>query len=112
MKKREESDVADELDVEAAVYIRSVRLRHRLFGVDPQDLWAVVLNVQRYYEAKDRERAAAFEAEVRTVRAALEERDDALYVTRRALERAVDLLLQRRAVHCAEERRQINEQCN
>ena len=92
------------VDAEAAAYIRSVRLRRRLFGVDPQDLWTVVLNVQRYYEAKDRERTAAAEAEARAVRAALEERDGELYVTRRALERAVDLLLQRQAADCVRER--------
>lgn len=42
-------------------YITSVHFRKKLFGVSEEDLWAVVSNIQKYYEAKAEKDAAVIE---------------------------------------------------
>jgi tetrahydromethanopterin S-methyltransferase subunit F len=37
---------------EITKYIRSVQLRKQLFGVNEEDLWTVVSNIQKHYEKK------------------------------------------------------------
>ena len=39
-------------DAEITEYIRSIRFKKKLMGIDEEDLWIVVSNIQKYYEKK------------------------------------------------------------
>lgn len=49
-RKKDKEQAAAENDITA--YIKSVTLRKRLFGVSEEDIWAIVSNIQKYYEKK------------------------------------------------------------
>ncbi|MBQ6621506.1 MAG: hypothetical protein IJH75_01565 [Mogibacterium sp.] len=75
VKKKEPDVPAQAAEEEVLEYIRTVRLRRKLMGIDEAELWAVLSNIQRYYAVRERERRAAEQAEKAYLQEQLRERE-------------------------------------
>ena len=95
-------DEEENIDAEVVRYVRSLRPRRRLLGIDAVDLWTIILNIQKYYEERDAGRRARALAETETLKQQLRDRDRELYRTRKALERT--LIRLKEAEHGEKER--------
>ncbi|MBQ6582778.1 MAG: hypothetical protein IJH77_02995 [Mogibacterium sp.] len=49
-KGRHLGSAAEPVPPEVAEYIRTVRLRRRIFGIQESEIWALVSEIQRYYQ--------------------------------------------------------------
>lgn len=61
--KRKNDRSAAGIDAELLEYIESIRLKYKFLGVDEEQMWSIVLRVQRHYEAELREQKLRYEAQ-------------------------------------------------
>ena len=54
MKNKNKVNLND-IDKELVDYIKKLKFKHRIFGVDEKEIWTVVSNIQKYYTRKDLE---------------------------------------------------------
>ena len=42
-----------EIDQELIDYIKTLKFKHKIFGIDEKEIWTVVSNIQKFYSLKE-----------------------------------------------------------